>query len=127
MINANELRIGNWVEDFGDGYGKVEAIFGENVGSEDVLTTANTVPQPIETFSPIPLTPDILLACGIERTGNLALNLWWRIGDVYLKNLNDGFEIIINDFSISKLKNLHQLQNLYFALTGTELVYNPSK
>lgn len=75
----------------------------------------------IKHISPIPLTPEILEKAGFKAKGS---GFW---------NLEKDFcslEVYINDKSITtfsynwevaECQNLHQLQNLYFALTGEEL------
>lgn len=122
MINANELRIGNWVNrcpsDNPDEWlqGQVEHILPEMWGSELI--------------EPIPLTPEVLLKCGWEDKG------YYQNGRFRASFLNDGsLKISLptngDDSGIMRYyfdtypKYLHQLQNLYFALTQTELTYKP--
>jgi hypothetical protein len=123
MIQANELRIGNWVM-HPNGDVKISA---EDIGSKYSLDACN----------PIPLTPEIFEKAGFEKETPDD-----KYGVVYKK---DKFNFIIrrvnfgmigkDDFGwsfelsdetnwatiVSKLQSLHQLQNLYFALTNTEL------
>lgn len=67
-------------------------------------------------ISPIPLTEEILLKCGLEYQrpdfikGSFAIRDFDG-GYIYLNGLDGG---LIYEY-------LHQLQNLYFALTGEEL------
>jgi hypothetical protein len=117
MIAANELRIGNWyVNQWGE-YLQVDA---------DLFGSDNLESYPI----PIPLTPEILEKCGFEKDNSS------KYGG-YLIGIGEGEKIrIVNDESIGwhyplngyrrPITNyLHQLQNLYFALTGEELNYMP--
>lgn len=76
----------------------------------------------------IPITPEILEKCGFgkkffEHYGNDRNVTVFNIGDVELENFGD------NSYQLyaytTQVSYLHQLQNLYFALTQTELVYNP--
>ncbi len=113
MIKANELRIGNWLSvQYPDGIiGSVQISFIDN--------------EDIEEYEPIPLTPEILEKCD-------------RIPLVYNKEYfiksNPSFSIFYNSrkWQLKHSENelpvfieyLHQLQNLYFALTGTELEIN---
>jgi len=121
-IKANELRIGNWVlDDFSDDQPKPYRIEGDDISRAAV----NGVP-----YSPIPLTPEILEKCGFEiRT------LGDGITPIYSASLLTTKEFIINQiignwcYSPSKsfstpLLYVHQLQNLYFALTAEELQIN---
>ncbi|EHQ41576.1 hypothetical protein [Myroides odoratus] len=76
-----------------------------------------------EFIKPIELTEERLLQCGFKHTGNGFYELLGthiglcNIGDVFF---NVGFKGI----TIGNIKYLHQLQNLYFALTGKELEIN---
>jgi hypothetical protein len=119
-MNATDLRIGNLVN--------------YKTSEGDVLTNVidwqdlKWLSEDEELFnlahSPIPLTEEWLLKFGFEKQmmwtyaidiiGNKKLIYYlgekgWSIGN---KNYSD----------FSNLKYVHQLQNLYFALTGTELI-----
>lgn len=84
----------------------------------------------LSTFVPVPITPELLEICGfVDHAGNgwgsrLQLNstdeLAWYKQDNSLKYQTQGSGFS-RDFSI---KYLHQLQNLFFALTGDELKIN---
>lgn len=124
MINANELRIGNWVNfnniphqiDGGDIY---DLESGPNVRD-------NADP---DRWLPTPLTPEILEKCGfVKETGDSAA--WIKHGTILIKSTDydDGRLIVVGlsywvgeEQHCCYVHNLHQLQNLYFALTGTEL------
>jgi hypothetical protein len=120
MIAANELRIGNWVklEHVTFSYNKVTSI--NKIGiivDEHIHTTLSIVYG-------ITLTSEILEKCGFERLDGWKDNWWfngivginYHLGKLYYNtNLNDSVYI----------QHLHQLQNLYFALTGEELNYTP--
>lgn len=128
MLNLNELRIGNWLSDFGDGPGKVLAIFEDG----DILTTANPVPQPLECSHPIPLTPEILEKCGFEKLDD---GENWACSDYKIYALGsfkigekDGRFFLYNQtdddyysWYSPEIIHLHKLQNLYFALADKEL------
>jgi hypothetical protein len=131
MINAKELRIGNWVKD-ADGDFKVLGIehdankywIGINKG-----TSVNAV-----AIEPIELTEDVLIKIGLKKIENPD-----KLFDIYEYDEYffcwDGNEIhavgvetyngdIVPDGLINfawHIKYLHQLQNLFFALTGEEL------
>jgi hypothetical protein len=125
-MKANELRIGNCV----------------------ILNSANDYSKPIEhtldaidisvcvidekRFSPIPLTHKILVKCGFENKSKTTdyhffinsygcdINIGGARKSMYPCIMGEcGLEAFGNE-----LKYLHQLQNLYFALTGTELEVN---
>lgn len=84
--------------------------------------------------SPIPLTPALLEKCGFIRTVTpmQSVNyIDYRKGNMVCFTLPDGLvEVEYSGLGIekraylTKIKYLHQLQNLYFALTGEELEVN---
>ena len=117
-MKANELRIGNLV--YLTDKDKVwEILDGHEIDECD----DNPLVQPI------PLTEEWLLKFGFEKTmswtyvkdlvGNL--KLVYYLGE---KGWSIGFKSY-SDFP--NLKYVHQLQNLYFALTGEELTYGGNK
>lgn len=146
MIAANELRIGNWVKSIVlhgshflkfkrfDEDLKIAFFYKENIGAY------------IEHIAPIPLTTEILEKCGfyiIHHLGKLQPTLYIdKYQELYF-NFDNGVPICVYDcendntdenielasFFTEKvfrhINHLHQLQNLYFALTNTELTYTP--
>ena len=119
MIKADELRLGNWYDDYGN-Y--------KQVTPNDILKAWES-----ERFwmEPIPLTPEILEKCGFvvlesndvlnithAYNGYLSLNTYTNGGEYWWLRYYQGG-------TNAKIKSLHQLQNLYYALTGQELTYNP--
>lgn len=138
MIQANELRIGNWVQD------PDRAILDENEGYRQVhgLTLENSIVHHVakesssggigfsgnllSTINPIPLTPEILEQCGF-RNDHGEGSKWWMRPDLKhsfgLGDYNEDFsELTFSKHPLNtKIKYLHQLQNLYFALVGKEL------
>ena len=72
----------------------------------------------LECYEPIPLTPEILVKAGFV---NGKLNKFYVFGNGNLTV--EGYEADYNGLYIGNIKNIyvHQLQNLYFALTGDEL------
>jgi len=122
MIQANELRIGNYV-----------SMFGEQILIVDISLLMG-IENGVE-FIPIPLTPEILEKCGFE----------WSDTKTHsddrppVKGLYKEFLLMLNNGSNKNIwyaapfgyplmpqrtYYLHQLQNLYFALTGEELTFN---
>lgn len=86
------------------------------------------------TVQPIPLTPEILEKCGFENkkegilfellTGQIKLNL------VFVNLVDSSYFITavsgpFGMFHFPHQRHLHQLQNLFHALTGEELNYQP--
>ncbi len=109
MIKIEELQIGNWVLEDGE-YVLVEKL------EYDGQINNNF------DFEPIPLTEEILLKCGFEYEGNsLLINIQggeisYEYGCIYL-----GMGHYYQESNQLEIKHLHQLQNLYFALTVEEL------
>lgn len=120
MINANELRRGNYFL-----YGKenlIDKMFTLTFDREDGLLINEQIPE--SHLQPIPLTPEILIAAGfrqsLSRKNNFHIN-----GLKYCYSIKHReFNIKTNEscyIRITDIENVHQLQNLYFALTGKEL------
>lgn len=125
MIKANELRIGNKLQkENGEAYtvSRIDNTQDVLVEEQRGLLTLN-----YNLFG-ITLTPEILEKCGFVKVKNR----------LELRCVNQGNESTINStFScypltlevygartpIWNIKYFHQLQNLYFALTGEELIY----
>ena len=112
-MKANELRIGNYLQDFGGIIGQVIHLTKDKIILE----------------SPILLTEDWLIKFGIEKITNskrygyyieIGRNrfLCYQWSDELSVENSDGEELI----TYIPCKYVHQLQNLYFALTGNELV-----
>ena len=115
MIKANELRIGN----------------NYMVGGQLITATAEDIlkcrARPT-LRRPIPLTPEILEKCGFCIISNPNHTNSFLCYKPMLKLVidSDSKNITLRDYSgVQKsITHLHQLQNLYHALTGEELTYN---
>jgi len=119
----HKFTIGNWVnEPFPM---QVVSVFQDEIycnfeGNEgDVFEFKN------EDVKPIQLTPEVLEKCGFKKDRNgYSLDDMYNLSFAITKNgdflacfLDRSLDLIIH--------HLHQLQNLYFALTGEELIYKP--
>lgn len=117
MINASELRIGTWFL-FNDHSG--DPLQPYQIQGDDISRAAvNGVYH-----EPIPLTPEILEAAGFVRVDRFYEKdeiILLNVGNVYLYHYSNHSD------KRTTLKYLHQLQNLYFALTGKELNVNLEK
>ena len=123
-MEAKELRIGNYV-DFE---------YGEDIRTFGFLNKIEEVQELLEiekgTFKcqPIPLTEEWLLKFGFEKAPlvDKYLKGYFTYDSklkyfTYFTDIEDGgYENII--IQKEKLKYVHQLQNLYFALIGEELI-----
>lgn len=108
---ASEIRIGNLV--FSIETNSNEKIVGitEEHPYLDTITFDYSNYDEIEQ---IPLTEEWLEKFGFVKN---SLNIFCK-DDILVVN---GFEVILGKI-IVKIENVHSLQNLYFALTGKELV-----
>jgi hypothetical protein len=83
---------------------------------------------PIQSFQPIPLTEEWLLKFGFEKHGacDAYPNGYYSHGNLEV-NLDNEFSPAVSDpegnchYIGNSCEYVHQLQNLYFALTGEEL------
>ena len=138
-MNAHELRLGNYILtnneiSFVIGIeGNLNSAKGDSMFEYDTLRTT-VLSQGVnffECFAPIPLTEDWLLKAGFEKVqGKYAVYNYYHISGL------GEFPTYIDDdgkfrwFStklpnIYRIKYVHQLQNLIFALTQTELIIKP--
>lgn len=79
--------------------------------------------QFIEYLEPIPLTDEWLIKAGFERQKQYMGRVYNK-SIMQLQNEDDGW-VDGYDTVIPLTKYVHQLQNLYFALTGKELDIKP--
>lgn len=113
-MKINELRLNNWVYSVTHkGNYKITLI--------DKYRLYDHV-------EPIQLTEDVLFKCGFEYKTNLWESKVYRLNEWFIsfesgicvfgfkKTTKSPYTMLKND-----IKYLHQLQNLYFALTGEEL------
>ncbi len=125
-MKASELRIGNLVDYNEGGIFKVIGIHEFGIDCEDEI---EIIYMEYENFNPIPLTEEWLLNLGFKEYKDFG----YKTGCFdYIKY---GFSYLIDTKKIrimhkgnnmshilqNKVHYVHQLQNLYFALTGEEL------
>ena len=120
MIDAKELRIGNLV------YRLVEANILTVVEISTTYLKFEHLDEHVwdaEDINPIPLTSEWL-----ERMGKMCNNIpGWEyqisVGALnwYFRWNTEWYSELGGIYLASRIKYIHQLQNLYFALTGEEL------
>lgn len=122
MLQANELRLGNWVHIIDDDINDPVKV------TIPYLEMCTTTP---EKFNPIPLTPQLLEKSRFVKHEELRYsNIFYFKKDAFIiTQLRDTWEVsyglygsiaIICKYNLS----LHQLQNIFFALTNKELEIN---
>lgn len=138
-MKPNELRIGNYIqrEDLASGEPRFEQVL--ELSNKVTTTGPVKVICDYDDIEPIPLTEQWLKDFGfLYKDGDQCyINNFFHIEDrnkdEFLSEkdkiiLKDSFGVWKYDSScfLSEIKHVHQLQNLYFALTGEELKLNQS-
>ena len=111
-MKATEFRIGNYI----DYKGEIMKLDGSLL----CCYIQNELEFP---FNPIPLTEEILLKLGFKQNEQFKTNFKFYLKDneIEINIYNGNNNSWLNDRYVINLKYVHQLQNLYFALTGDEL------
>ena len=131
MIKANELRIGNKILSIFDKIETVMVIAGHEgykerkeiheIHKHYINVEENKNTYNLAEIKPIPITEECLLEFGFKKSSKtvdfellykgwtIEFDIFNEIVDCYLENI--GIDILF----------VHQLQNLYFVLTGKEL------
>ncbi len=112
MIKANELRLGNWF------LSKVKVPVQVEKGTIAYMCMRSYEISKIK-YEPIPLTPEILEKCGFVIE---TIYYEYPYFDFDIKSEYGKWQLYYNGDAIGiPFEYLHQLQNLYFALTSEEL------
>ncbi len=137
MIKAEVLRIGNIIEYAGNGFRK-----GYTRVNGDILFGIEESDE--GSYNPIHLTKKILKKCGLRLDTNKGFDsdsdCKYKIYSIWDDESSSEFNIAIVGYEFylwieidsdqwynykwTKIDFLHQLQNLYFAITGKELKTN---
>lgn len=126
MIQANEAIVGR-IFDRKHGKGRTQTTLTENMIG---LIFSSDKGLALNDFEPIPLTPEILEKCGFEKQddgdGGYYRELLSENGILFVEGDKKGYtDVFIDCWEQIRVRYLHQLQNLYYSLTGTELNYQP--
>jgi hypothetical protein len=120
MLEGKDLRVGNYVLVYGTDVFKCAGI------DERMFYTYRDDGQregySLAAVSPIPLTTEILEKCGFERDTVTKTEVYRFPKLSLMRGLDNEYRFF--DIKSAPIKYLHQLQNLYFALTGEELTIN---
>ena len=134
-MKASELRIGNFISScfpisvvIGiDDEGVIDTAYYEHGKGVDYTSEWHSNEGSI---NPIPLTEEWLVKFGFSSSENVFLNLEFKKDDTEFcimpitdGVLSEGMQIPAYELSVlmPHIKHVHQLQNLYHALTGEEL------
>lgn len=137
-MDATELRVGNLlmfrdkkiveVSNLGNTFETIELVNGLRYGSDY-----------IEEYNPIKITRELLIEFGFKKVNNLGMFVYvlyideWLNFEVDLKHStfhlvssqeNNDLNIDIGSYTVYRLieiEFIHEIQNLYFALTAKEL------
>lgn len=115
-MTASELRIGNWIQSKG--------LTNE---FREWQVTAEDIPQieanqgHIQEYQGIPLTEEWLLKFGFIRSSHPMPTFVFDSLVIFKPHVNNNFWLLEAAHRSKRFYFVHQLQNLYFALTGTEL------
>ena len=115
-MKTSELRIENWVDcnkkRHNEKFIKVESICSECI---NILFRR----YEIDDLLPIPLTEELILKCGFKKG-----QYEYMLGDFIMEWFHNGYNFTGGEGCQMgvPILYLHQLQNLYFALTGEELI-----
>ena len=121
-MEVKELRIGNYINIIADGHEHEPDTFQWSIDDYEYYETV------MFNIIPIPLTEEWLLKFGFEYNSypdSLTLNVL-SFGRFNAYSISKDLTIELSTqsgymFGTTKIKYVHELQNLYFALTGEEL------
>jgi len=126
-MKANELRIGNLIT-VATTIQVIEGVYKDSIYTKSY--TAN-VYETMNKVAAIPLTEKWLIKFGFKRVnGVLVLDFTKSTQGLRGHFVREGFSVALDEkslfgdsesVSLKTLSHVHQLQNLYFALTGEEL------
>ncbi|HZH99970.1 MAG TPA: hypothetical protein VEX63_02420 [Flavisolibacter sp.] len=131
MLLCNEIRIGNYI--LINKEIRQVTMINNDPGFADVPMIGfkekedNFISCHHEHVTPVPLTNEVLQQCGF--TYHSYFHFWQLISSESGTRVEMDIDLDYNliDYMrrpiVKKLHSLHQLQNLYFALKGTELVF----
>jgi len=133
-MKPEELRIGNWVEYKRKHYIVFDIAMRQGVHNCQLMPN-EIAPIPayqngnVKELEPIPLTPEWLEKLGVEKIATGEYKLENLLIDYHPNDLFKGRKPWCNIFFLGDIDNpmlnsieyVHQLQNLYYVLTGKEL------
>ncbi len=113
-LQARDLRIGNYVSGMFE-IEKIEGIY------ESFANTDGANHIPLRNLKPIPITEEWLLKLGFERGENHHFITYKRGEIELLDNIGQFFRVYYSKTHLMDIKYIHELQNLFYCITGNEL------
>lgn len=115
-MKANELRIGNWIND--NGYNSIIGVIDSHYHAIQISGSPRMIA--LETIEPIPLTEEWLPRLGFPKDRDTMNLLFDYI--IYFERQQNSLYLCNNQTKVQYvIEWVHEAQNLYFALTGEEL------
>ena len=122
MIKINDLRTGNIINDFCNDISEVLGVQFDKIQLAQ-LGHLDSYWHSADICNPIPLTEDLLNKFGAKQK-----NEYWfefhTYGIIKHTTFIEFYSSVEGDFICNSVKYVHQLQNLFFSLTGEELVFS---
>ncbi len=119
-LKAQDLRIGNLI-DTPDGIREIDDISTKRELGHSVGFKGFNVGYYLDVCKPIPITEEWLLKLGFEYNNFSLLYSNRKQSEYDIQILDDTFVIYKYGDEIVTLKYIHELQNLFYAITGNEL------
>lgn len=126
-MKANELRIGNLIQDIKyKSPMRIVQFYGNTMFELDspyMDYTDYRCDADLDNYEPIPITEEWLIKFGFKRDSVMDGETR-RLNNFNIGKLTKGYFIeggVSNDKTSINIEYVHQLQNLYFSLTGEEL------
>lgn len=142
MIKASELRIGNWIMLLGVDY-QHDNKFPDPEGNEPIQVTVDVLKEVERSeadYGPIPITQELLKKCGFRKDegfdfpdlgmqyildlpvkGECRNEIFFFFSAPGLKDVSFGEYTVNSAHGSNNIYHLHQLQNLFYCITGQEL------
>lgn len=117
-MKEEELRLGNWVLEWIQGFGEIkEKIYVPH----KIYKIDNGICDRFN-LKPMPVTENILFDCGFEFRDNAYFSPTFNLTSRLKIVGHDGdYCFLLNIGMAIKVKYVHQLQNMFYAITGDEL------
>lgn len=123
-MEAKDLRIGNYIVQEGYDEDSGGNLFHDPEGDEVITVDLNVLKFIIDPkgtigeYRPIPINKEWLYELCFN---NSEMKVYFRNGEFRLENYKETWTTFFKNNYVAELKYVHQLQNLYFALTGEDL------